>query len=113
MQQQGGGAGGGMGGPKAQSSIKPAEMDAFQTKKMVMHLAKSQGIEFPPDLLDGPNRDPRTGAPMAPGQPGSTSDPSVSGGDQSQSAIQPIQPMQGAFPAGGDGGGQKIGSFRS
>jgi len=105
-----GGATGGMGAGKAQSSIKPAEMDSFQTKKMVMHLAKHMGIDFPPDLLDGPNRDPRTGAPMPPGAPGSTSDPNAgaaAGGPAPQSAIKPMQPMGAAFPTppGGPGGG--------
>lgn len=97
--------------------INTIATDVFQLKKMFLHFCRVQGVELPPDILDGPNRDPQTGAPaasptggsdVAPGasaQPGQ-GDPSQAGG---QSAIPPIGPMQGAFPggppAGGAGGG--------
>lgn len=105
----------GMGG-KVNNKPDPAAqgMDIFQIKKMLTHFFNIQGIPLPPDILDGPNRDPSTGMPVAPGTPGSTSDPAAAaqaqaqgGGGQGGSAISPIQPMQGAFPgaAGGGGGG--------
>lgn len=88
--------------------INTIATDVFQLKKLVLNMFRRQGWEVPQDILDGPNRDPMTGAPaLSPGggsdvQPGS----SMMGGAGDQSAIQPIQPMQGAFPApGGMGGG--------
>jgi hypothetical protein len=111
MQQQG------MGGGKVQSSIKPAELDSWQTKRMLMHMARHMGIEFPDDIINGPNRDPMTGQPMAPGAPGSTSDPATmsQAGPQPQSAIKPVQPMQGAFPSpgGAPGGGAPPGGAKT
>lgn len=116
-----GGAGGaGAMGKPAKPDINTVAMDCFQVKKILMHICKTNGWELPPDILDGPNRDPSTGAAMPMGAPGSTSDPNMAqggdagGGAQPQSAIQPIQPMEGAFPSapGGGGGGEKSGSVR-
>lgn len=115
-------AGSGLQGNKGQTAPKPdintVATDVFQMKKMLLHYFRMQGIELPPDILDGPNRDPVTGAP-APGtaggsdaQPGSSMAGGAAGGGQS--AIKPIQPVQGAFPAGGGGGGGlgKMGNAR-
>lgn len=94
-------------GPTApKPDINTVATDVFQLKKMLLHYFRMQGIELPPDILDGPNRDPVTGAP-APGvaggsdaQPGSSMQ-----GAGGQSAIKPITPMAGATPSGGGGGG--------
>lgn len=110
--------GSGMQGNKGPTAPKPdintVATDVFQLKKMLLHYFRMQGIELPPDILDGPNRDPVTGAPaMGPAggsdaQPGSSMQQAGGG-----SAIKPIQPIQGASPAGGGGGGMgKMGSAR-
>jgi DNA polymerase-3 subunit gamma/tau len=117
--QPGMGGAGGAGG----AGMKPGKpdpmaqgMDIFQIKKMLTTIMNAMGIEMPQDILDGPNRDPSTGAPMPPGAPGSTSDPSrqsppAAGGGQGgqggqpQSSIKPIGQLQGAFPTGGSGAG--------
>lgn len=114
QQQAGGGMGGGaMGGGGAGGAagmaggMKPAKpdihtvaQDIFQVKKMLTHLFNSQGMPLPPDILDGPNRDPQLGHPVPPGTPGSTSDPQKPP-QQHQSSIQPIEAMQGASPSPG------------
>jgi hypothetical protein len=124
-----GGAGGVGGKGNKNDQMQAMSMDIFQIKKMMSTLFNAMGIPLPQDILDGPNRDPASGAPMPPGMPGSTSDPSRQsppaggaaggggGGAQPQSAIKPIGPLQGAFPqgggdAGGGGGGEKSGSVR-
>ena len=94
-------------GPTApKPDINTVATDVFQLKKMLLHYFRMQGIELPPDILDGPNRDPVTGAPAQGTAGGSDAQPGSSmqqaGG---QSAIKPISPIQGAFPAGGGGGG--------
>lgn len=100
-----GGAGGGMGGKPMKADINTVAMDVFQIKKMLVFFFNSQNIPLPPDILDGPNRDPSTGAAMAPGAPGSTSDPArqapAPGGDGGGGAIPPIQPMEAAQVGGG------------
>lgn len=111
----------GPGGQKASGKpdLLAMSMDLFQVKKMLSTLLRAMGIEIPSDVIDGPNRDVSTGAPLPPNTPGSTSDPnntpapqpaagaSGAGGQQGNSAIKPITSMQGAFPAspGGDSGG--------
>jgi len=115
MQGMGAAPGNGAAGKPAKPDINTVAMDVFQLKKMFLHFLKIQGIDLPPDVLDGPNRDPSTGMPVPMGQ--GSSDPAQSsgggpGGGGQQSAIPPIQPMQGAFPSppGGGGGGDKAGS---
>lgn len=107
----GGGAGGAGAGKMAKPDISTVAIDIFQVKKMLQFLFNSMGIPLPPDILDGPNRDPATGTPMPPGAPGSTSDPSQmsqppggaggAGGGQPGGAIPPIQPMQPGGPGVG------------
>lgn len=129
MQQGGGAAGAGAaGGPGAAGKmVKPdiatVAIDIFQVKKMLQYLFNTMGIQLPPDILDGPNRDPSTGISMPPGTPGSTSDPQVTAANAQQQqaqqgggaggaggAIPPIEPMQ----AGGPGvSGEKMGMDRS
>lgn len=102
--------------------INTIATDVFQLKKMFLHFCRVQGVELPPDILDGPNRDPLTGAPAAsPGggsdvQPGASAQPGQGDPSQAQSAIPPVGPMQGAFPmppgAGGGAGGLKTSSDR-
>ena len=104
------GQGGGAGGMKpVKPDINTVAMDVFQIKKMLVFLFNHQNIPLPPDILDGPNRNPATGEPMPPGAAGSTSDPARQSqpGPGQESAIPPIQPMQAAFPSGG--GGEKAG----
>ena len=104
-----GGQGGAAGGMKTNKpSIETIAMDVFQLKKMFLHFLKIQGIELPPDVLDGPNRDPATGMPAPPDPTGGLG-AQGGGGGAPQSAISPIQPMQGAFPA--PPGGGKTASF--
>ncbi len=91
--------------------INTIATDVFQLKKMFLHYLRTQQIELPPDILDGPNRDPMTGAPAASPSGGSDVQPGASAQGQSlngggaPSAIKPIEPMQGAFPSPGGGGG--------
>jgi hypothetical protein len=120
MQQMGGmgggGAGvggGGAGGKMVKPDIATVAIDIFQVKKMLQYMFNTMGIPLPPDILDGPNRDPSTGTPMPPGAPGSTSDPSTvsqqapggaaggAGGDQAGGSIPPIQPVQPGGPGVG------------
>jgi hypothetical protein len=114
----GGPAGAGMPGKGNKQQEQQAQaMDLFQIKKVMFAIANAMGVEIPPEIMDGPNRDPSTGVAMAPGTPGSTSDPNVmaqqgggagggapGGGGGGQSAIPPIQPIQPAMPAGAGGG---------
>jgi hypothetical protein len=86
--------------------INTIATDVFQLKKMFLHFLRIQGIDLPPDILDGPNRDPLTGAPAMGPTGGSDAQPGSSGGGApQQSSIPPIKPIQGAFPSGGGGGG--------
>jgi hypothetical protein len=98
----GGKGGAGMNGKAPKPDINTIATDVFQLKKMFLHFIRTQGIELPPDILDGPNRDPATGAPAASPSGGSEVPP---GGGMANSSIKPIEPMQGAFPPGGGGGG--------
>lgn len=106
-----GGAGGpgGKGAKVPKPDIGTIATDVFQLKKLLFTMFRINGWELPPDILDGPNRDPMTGNPAASPTGGSDvppgSDPSVQA--QPDSAIQPIQPMQAAVPTppGGGGGG--------
>lgn len=110
-------AGNGPGAGKApKPDIQTIATDVFQLKKMILHDLRLRGVELPPDILDGPNRDPVTGAPAASPTGGSDVPP---GGSlaATQSAIKPIEPMPGAFPSpvggmgGGIGAGEKGASF--
>ena len=96
-------------GPTApKPDINTVATDLFQLKKMFLHQMRAQGIELPPDILDGPNRDPQTGAPAFGQGGGSVAAPGSSAQQAGgTSAIKPIDPMQGAFPGGGGppGGG--------
>lgn len=95
-----GGATGAKGGP-VKADINSVANDIFQVKKILVYLLNMWEIPLPPDILDGPNRDPATGAPVAPGTPGSTSDPSKVQSPPNNSAIKPIEAMQPAMPAPG------------
>ena len=106
-------------GPGGQ--VKPAkpdlgamQMDLFQTKKMVFKIADTMGIDIPPEIMDGPNRDAQSGMPVVPGTPGSTSDPAaqtMGGGGPPPSAIPPIEPIQPAMPGVEGGGGEKMSGY--
>ena len=107
---------GGKMGPNGKPQVKPdintIATDVFQLKKMLFSIMRHQNIELPPDVLDGPNRDPMTGAPAVSPSGGSDVQPGASmqpggGAGGPDSAIKPIEPMAGAFPAppGGMGGG--------
>ena len=99
----------GMQGNKGPTAPKPdintVATDVFQLKKMFLHFCRVQGVELPPDILDGPNRDPQTGAPAFGQGGGSVAAPGASAAQAGgTSAIKPIDPMQGAFPGGGGAG---------
>lgn len=110
---------GGKVGPNGKPAVKPdintIATDVFQLKKMLFAIMRHANIELPPDVLDGPNRDPQTGAPAESPTGGSDVSPGASMAGP-QSAIKPIEPMQGAFPGGGGAmggmgaGRMKIGS---
>lgn len=107
----------GAGAKPVKANLEAVAMDVFQIKKMLTNIYQINEWPMPPDIIDGPNRDPATGMPMPPGAPGSTSDPARpsspapagGGGAGPSSAIQPIQPMPGAFPEAGGGGGKTAG----
>ena len=104
----GNGGAGKNGKPQAKVDINTIATDVFQLKKMVFMVFQRMGLELPNDILDGPNRDPATGAPAASADGGSMVPPGSSmqqAGAPPQSAIQPMEPIQGAFPAPGGGGG--------
>jgi hypothetical protein len=96
-------------GKPAKPDINTVAIDIFQVKKMLQFLFNTMGIPLPPDILDGPNRDPSTGTPMPPGAPGSTSDPSVTAANAAQGgaagAGSPPGGAGGAPPPGGGAGG--------
>src|SRR5437667_3523945 len=100
------GVGAGKGQPKT-NKPDPAAMatDMFQLKKLVMHDMRSRGKEPPPDILDGPYRDPVTGMPAQAADGGSVvqggQEQGQAGGQPPQSTIQPMEPMQSAFPQAG------------
>lgn len=102
---QGGAPGAGMKPPKP--DINTVATDLFQLKKMIFADMRTRGVEPPPDILDGPNRDPVTGAPTA--SPTGGSDVPASPKMQPGS-ISPIEPMQGAMPTPMPGGQDKQGS---
>lgn len=108
----------GANGKPAKPDINTVAMDIYQVKKMLQHIFNLNQWALPPDIIDGPNRNPATGEAVAPNTPGSTSDPARAQqqpqGPQQQSAIPPIEAMQGAFPAapGGGGGGEKQSASR-
>jgi hypothetical protein len=103
-----GGANGGPGSPKQpKPDINTIATDIFQLKKMFLAYLRRQGIELPPDILDGPNRDPMTGAPAMSASGGSDVAPGSSQAT-AQGSIPPIQPIQpatiNAISGGGPGG---------
>jgi hypothetical protein len=116
----------GAGGKPAKPDLNVIAMDCFQTKKLIIGLYNTMGLPLPQDILDGPNRDPSTGAPMPVGATGSTSDPSMmmsqaqqnqggppGGGPGTGSAIPPMSPMEPAGPGAEAAGGMppKQGSY--
>jgi hypothetical protein len=88
------------GKPAVKPDINTIATDVFQLKKMLFAMMRHAGIELPPDVLDGPNRDPATGAPAASPTGGSDVAPGSSNGPNGpmSSAISPIQPIQPAMP---------------
>jgi hypothetical protein len=102
-------------GPNGKPAVKPdintIATDVFQLKKMLFAIMRHANIELPPDVLDGPNRDPQTGAPAESPSGGSDVQPGASMAGP-QSSIKPIEPMQGAFPMGGGGAGGGMGGGR-
>lgn len=98
-------AAGGMNKP-IKADINTVAMDIFQVKKMITFLFNYMKIPLPPDVMDGPNRDPATGQPTPPNAPGSTSDPTRQSAPP-DAAIKPIEPMQPAMPPDSGAGGVK------
>lgn len=108
LQVSGMGAAGGNGGPGSPKQPKPdintIATDIFQLKKMFLAYLRRQGIELPPDILDGPNRDPATGAPAVSPTGGSDVAPGSSQASAA-GAIPPIAPVQPATMNAISGGG--------
>jgi hypothetical protein len=106
------------GKPQAKVDINTIATDVFQLKKMVFMVFQRMGLELPSDVLDGPNRDPATGAPAQSPDGGSVVPPGASmtqdgGGSPPappQSSIKPVEPIVGAFPQPPGGGEQKSAS---
>jgi hypothetical protein len=103
--QMGGGAGG-AGGPNALKPKIDVNVEMMQIKNMLAKICDTLGIQIPAqDMVATPDKLQA----MAQGQPTATQMPGGAGGQQGQSAIQPMgqmDPMQGAFP-----GGQKSSSY--
>jgi hypothetical protein len=93
------------GKPQAKVDINTIATDVFQLKKMVFMVFQRMGLELPSDVLDGPNRDPATGAPATSADGGSVVPPgaSMAEGGAQPSSIKPIEPIMGAFPPGAGG----------
>ena len=104
MIQQATGGGAGAGGAGASGKMKvDVNTEIYHVKKMLALLLENLGIEVPPSMLLG---DPADDPQSTPEQV--ASDP-ASAGASPQSAIGPIQALQGASPAlaaGGGGGGE-------
>lgn len=96
---------GGAGGAKPpKTDINTVATDLFQLKKMFYADLRRRGIELPPDVLDGPNRDPVTGLPSFNQQAGSEGGAAgPGGGAPPQGAIKPIEGIQPGIVPGGDG----------
>ncbi len=96
---QGAGMQGNTGNPKQpKPDINTIATDIFQMKKMVQHDLRLRGVELPPEVLDGPNRDPMTGAAAVSPSGGSDvpAGASLAGG-----SIPPIKPIGEINPAMG------------
>jgi len=103
MQSQGGGQATGANGKPAKPDINMVATDVFQIKKLLYSLFQANNWPLPPGILDGPGRDPNTGAPSQ-SPDGSSGAGNQSAGAQPQSSISPIEPMQGAFPSSDESG---------
>lgn len=98
---------GNAGSPKQpKPDINTVATDLFQLKKMFLAYLRRQGIELPPDILDGPNRDPATGAPAVSPTGGSDVQPGAAQATAA-GAIQPISPIQPAMINAISGGGKQ------
>lgn len=101
----GGGAGAGGAGMGAEGKKKvDVNTEIYHIKKMLALLLEQLGIEMPPSMLLGdPVDDPQSTPEQVANDP-------ASAGASPQSAIGPIQALQGASPAlaagGGGGGGE-------
>ena len=102
--QQGGAMGGGGAGAEKPKMKVDVNQEIYQIKKLLVLMAEEMNLPVPPTMLLGdPAQDPNS----PPGQ--AESDPMSAGYDpaMAQSAISPIQPMQGASPALAGGGEDK------
>jgi len=100
------------GGKPPKPDINTVANDIWQVKKMVEGIYHRNEWPLPQGLIDGPNRDPATGAAVPPGTPGSTSDmsaPTQNPAGGGGGAIPAIEPMEAASFGGG---GEKSGSFK-
>lgn len=102
MQQMGGGGmagggGGGAGGAGGQKMKVDVNQEIYQIKKLLVMLAGQQGLSIPPEMLLGdPAMDPSVPPQEAAKDPMSAA--ATQSGQGLGSAIQPIQPIQGASP---------------
>lgn len=108
IQQASGGAGAGM-GPGGKKKVD-VNTEIYQIKRILVKLLSTLGVQVEPDMLLGdPAEDPRT----PPGE--AASDPASSAAQPGalESAIKPIDAMQGASPQLAQGGGEKQAQLRS
>jgi hypothetical protein len=90
--------------PAAPAKMKvDVNTELYHIKRMLVYLLQSMGQSVPPDMLLGdPAEDPYAEPGKAQNDPASAA---ASPGAM-ESAIKPIDPMQGASPAMAQGGGQ-------
>lgn len=90
------------GGKPVKPDIATIATDVFQVKKLLLHLYRLNDWDLPQDILDGPNRDPITGAPI--------DQSAVQGGasglnetekktDRGIKPIEPIKPAEAEAPS--------------
>lgn len=100
---------------KPEQMMQMLDFRLYNMQQQITALMNAMGVQLPPGALVTPPGSPTPVAEAA--VPGGPQDPSqdAAGGGGGQSAISPIEPMQGASPelaaggGGGGGGGEKMG----
>lgn len=104
LASQGGGAGGGNGEGNAKPKVD-VNTEIYHIKKLLTRMASELGIQIDPQMLQGDPADD----PAVPNTEAAKDPESAAASMMGQSAINPIEPMQGASPAlaaAGGGGGE-------
>lgn len=111
---------GGMAQPAAPQKVKPEQMmqmldfRLYNMQQQLTAIMNTMGVQVPPGALVTPPGSTFS-PPAEAALPGGPQDPTMQAGGQGNSAISPIEPMQGASPelaqGGGEGGMPKQGSW--